>query len=294
MITWFSSLSGTAKGVLLALVSTALFVLVGVIVRQLSASIDPFQILFFRQLVFVALLMPAMVKSRAVLLKPNKIRLHLLRVSGASVALYFGFLTVSNIPFADASALGFIQVLFVAVISKLLLSEQIGVDRLFSIVVGFLGVMLVVQPSFDSADFIYVLCGVLASFGAAVAVICVRKVAQTEPRITLLAYQALLVGLAALLPTIFVWQWPTLSQYWLLLLVGALSSAGQWIGVTAYKWAEANIVANVEYVKIIYSLVIGYWLFAEIPNQYAIFGTVVIILSGVAPLVWKRRFDYIC
>lgn len=294
MITWFSSLSGTAKGVLLALVSTALFVLVGVIVRQLSASIDPFQILFFRQLVFVALLMPAMVKSRAVLLKPNKIKLHLLRVSGASVALYFGFLTVSNIPFADASALGFIQVLFVAVISKLLLSEQIGVDRLFSIVVGFLGVMLVVQPSFDSADFIYVLCGVLASFGAAVAVICVRKVAQTEPRITLLAYQALLVGLAALLPTIFVWQWPTLSQYWLLLLVGSLSSAGQWIGVTAYKWAEANIVANVEYVKIIYSLVIGYWLFAEIPNQYAIFGAVVIILSGVAPLVWKRRFDYIC
>jgi len=135
-----NELSPTIKGVLLALVSTGMFVSVGVLVRMLSGSINVFQILLFRQLVFIVLLLPAIISSRHILMKGQNVKLHSFRISGAFFALYFGFLTVSNIPFADATALGFTQVLFVAVISQLFLSERVGVMRIITIIVGFIGV----------------------------------------------------------------------------------------------------------------------------------------------------------
>jgi drug/metabolite transporter (DMT)-like permease len=284
---WFLSLPMTAKGIFLALFSTALFTLVGALVRQLSADYDVFQVLFFRQLVFVLLLAPTMSKNIKVLLKPNKVKLHLLRILGAFTALYLGFVTVSNIAFADATALGFLQVIFVALIARIALKEEVTMRRCFTITLGFIGVMLVVQPSFVGNELTYVIAGVVAAFGAAIAVICVRAVAQTEPKITLLAYQAVCIGLIALIPTIHQWQTPTTGDLIWLLSIGVISSIAQYIGISAYKWAEANIIANVEYVKIIYSVLIGWMLFSELPNMWAFVGVLTILVSAFIPMVWS-------
>ncbi|MGF1735334.1 DMT family transporter [Photobacterium satsumensis] len=285
----FAALPSTVKGVSLALVSTALFTLVGVLVRVLSDDIGIFQILFFRQAVFVTFLLPAIVKNIDLLLKPKHLKLHTFRILGAFTALYLGFVTISNIPLADATALGFTQVLFVAAVSYLFLAEAVSASRLFTIITGFIGVMMVVQPSFEQASLTYTLLGLLAAFGAAVAVICVRKVAQVESKITLLAYQAIFVGLMALVPSLLNWTWPSGEQLLLLVCVGVISSIAQWIGITAYKHGEANVIANVEYVKIIYSMAIGYWLFAETPNGLAVAGALIIILSAILPMLYQRK-----
>ncbi|OEE03288.1 hypothetical protein OC7_15560 [Vibrio cyclitrophicus ZF270] len=275
------------KGITLALISTALFTIVGVFVRQLSTDYDTFQILFFRQLIFMLLLLPAIRKNIGVLLKPNKISLHLLRILGAFTALYFGFISVSNIPFSDATALGFLQVLFVALIAHFVLVEQITSSRIFTIVVGFIGVMTVVRPTFESHN-LYVLSGVIAALGASVAVVCVRKVAQSEPKITLMAYQALAIGLMTLIPTLYLWRTPTVEDFMLLLLVGIISSFAQYVGISAYKWVQANIIANVEYVKIIYSLIIGLVVFSEIPDLWSMIGALIILISALIPLIWSH------
>lgn len=275
------------KGVALALISTALFTVVGVLVRSLSSDYNTFQILFFRQLIFTLLLVPGIVKNLDAILTPNKIPLHVLRVLGAFVALYFGFVTVSNIPFADATALGFLQVLFVALLARFVLGEQISKARLFTIVVGFVGVMMVVRPTFAESQSVYVLTGLFAALGAAIAVICVRQVAQSEPKITLMAYQALAIGIVSLVPTIYSWRTPTVEDLLLLLLVGVISSLAQYAGISAYKWAQANIVANVEYVKIIYSIIIGFVVFVEVPDTWSIVGAVIIVSSALVPLVWS-------
>jgi len=290
LLNTIDELSPAVKGVILALVSTGMFVSVGVLVRILSESINVFQILLFRQLVFIVLLLPAIVSSRKILMKGQNVKLHSFRIIGAFFALYFGFLTVSHIPFADATALGFTQVLFVAVISQLFLSERVGVMRIVTIIVGFTGVMLVVQPSFEQASIQYTLLGLGGALGAATAVVCVRKMAQTVPKLVLLTYQAVFVGLIALIPSLLTWQWPSVEQLLLLILVGVISSIAQWIGISAYKYGEANVIANVEYAKIIYSLAFGYWLFAEIPNNIAILGAVIILLSAVIPFLLNRAF----
>ena len=149
--------------------------------------------------------------------------------------------------------------------------------------------MLVVQPSFEQGSLLYVGLGLVGALGAAVAVVCVRKVAQVEPKITLLAYQAIFVGLMALVPSLLNWQWPSASEFGLLICVGVLSSFAQWVGITAYKYGEANVIANVEYAKILYSLLFGYWLFAEMPNWMAIVGAMIIIASAILPMLYKNK-----
>ncbi|CAH7252476.1 conserved membrane hypothetical protein [Vibrio chagasii] len=289
LLSFFDGLSDPAKGIALALISNALFILVGVIVRELSQSIDIFQILLFRQLVFVTLLMPSIISNIDAMLHPKMVSMHVWRVTGAFIALYFSFLTVSNIPFADATALGFLKVLFVAVISRLFLKENVGWARMTTILIGFTGVMLVVQPSLESESMFYVGTGLVAALGAAIAVICVRKMANVESKTVVLAYQAIFVGAVALIPAIIEWQWPTWSELALLVLVGVISSIGQWFGVTAYKWGEANVVSNVEYSQMIYSMVLGYLLFAELPNSLALIGASVILFSAILPFIIKVK-----
>ncbi|MDA0155803.1 DMT family transporter [Vibrio sp. Makdt] len=289
LLSFFDGLSDPAKGIALALISNALFILVGVIVRELSHSIDIFQILLFRQLVFVTLLMPSIISNIDAMLHPKMVSMHVWRVTGAFIALYFSFLTVSNIPFADATALGFLKVLFVAVISRLFLKENVGWARMTTILIGFTGVMLVVQPTLESESLFYVGTGLIAALGAAIAVICVRKMANVESKTVVLAYQAIFVGAVALIPAIIEWQWPTWSELALLVLVGVISSIGQWFGVTAYKWGEANVVSNVEYSQMIYSMVLGFLLFSELPNSLALIGTSVILFSAILPFIIKAK-----
>ena len=131
------------------------------------------------------------------------------------------------------------------------------------------------------------MAGLGGALGAAVAVVCVRQMSKTESRTVLLTYQAVFVGLITLIPSLFVWQWPSVTQWLLLLLVGVISSVAQWFGVSAYKFAEANIVANVEYAKMIYSLLLGYFLFSELPNDLAVIGVLVIIASALLPFTGK-------
>ena len=285
---YFHSLSDPTKGITLALTSNALFILVGVIVRDLSHTIDIFQILLFRQLVFVVLLMPSIVSSWQAMTHPKMPMMHAMRVTGAFIALYFSFLTVSNIPFADATALGFMKVLFVAIISRSFLSETVGTQRIITIIIGFIGVLLVVQPTMDSDSLFYIGTGLVAALGAAVAVICVRKMSVIESKVVVLAYQAIFVGLVTLIPSILAWQWPTITELTLLVLVGVISTIGQWFGVTAYKWGEANVVSNVEYSQMIYSMLLGYFLFSELPNTLALGGAVIIIISALIPFVFRK------
>ena len=282
------TLSPNAKGVALALVSFALFVTVGALVRLLNQRIDVFQILLFRQIVFVIVMLPAIKSGWDQLMQPRLIKLHVIRIVGAFASLYLGYVAVSNLAMADATSLGFTQVFFVALISRLFLGEDVGPARIFTICVGFAGVLLIIRPDFNDSSALYILAGLGAAMGASVAATCVRRMAQSESRVVLLTYQAVFVGLIALVPALLNWQWPTAYEMGLLALVGVLSALATWLGVSAFKFGEANVISNVSYVQMIYSMLLGYWLFAEVPDQLALLGVLILVSSAFIPLI-KRR-----
>ncbi len=154
-------------------------------------------------------------------------------------------------------------------------------DALSAVVVGLIGVVVVMRPGVDGLFNPFALIPLAGAFGAAFAVISVRRLSQTETTATLLFYQASFIGLMAGLPLIWLWSTPDLLGLILLVLMGVLATIGQWVGVKALRLGEASVIGNIQYTQLIYAAVLGYLLFGEVPDAYTLIGAVIIVGSAL-------------
>lgn len=272
-------MSDNVKGILWALVATAMFTLAAAVAKIAVDHYHVLQILFFRQLLVFLSALPSMAKNFPQNLKTQHPKIHCLRLIGAFIALCCSIWGVAVLPLTTATTLWFTQVFFVTLIAVAFLNEQAGIHRKIAMVCGFLGVIVVMRPGVEGTLNIHTLIPVVGALGAAVAVSCVRKLSQTESTATLLAYQAIFVGLLAGIPLFWLWTSPDLYGYALLLGMGVLATVGQWVGVKSLRLGEASVVSNIEYVKLVYAAILGFVLFAEIPDAYTLTGAGIIILS---------------
>lgn len=268
------------QGVMWALVSTGLFTAAAAAAKALTGDYHVLEILFFRQIFVLMSTIPGCVSGFPESLKFRRWRVQLIRLFGAFTALSCGFWAVAVLPLTMATTLTFAQVFFVTLLAHRFLGEPITVERIGAIVVGFIGVVIVMNPSagdiFSDGAFI----PILGAIGAATAVICVRTLSQTENTSTLLFYQAIFVGVLAASAQFWVWRTPDAEGLLLLALMGVLSAAAQWAGMQSLRVGEASVVANIEYAKLIYAALLGFVLFLEIPSTNTIVGGVVIVLAS--------------
>lgn len=239
------------------------------------------QILFFRQLVVLLSSLPSIARAFPRSLQTRYPLLHALRLAGAFVALSCGIWAVSVLPLTTATTLGFAQVFFVALLASYVLRESVGVHRVSAILVGFIGVVVVMRPGVDGLLNISTLIPVAAAIGAALAIIMVRKLSQTESTATLLTYQAVFVGALAGVPLYWLWVTPDFYGLLFLLSMGVLATIGQWAGVKSLRLGEATVVGNIQYVQLIYAAVLGYFIFDEVPDRYTLVGAVIIVASSI-------------
>ena len=270
-----------ARGIGWALLATALFTLAAAMAKVAVDDYHVLQILFFRQVVVFCTSLPAISRSFPQSLQTTQPYWHLLRLSGAFTALSCGIWAVAVLPLTTAITLGFAQVFMVAILARFFLGEAVGYHRMGAVLVGFVGVVIVMRPGADGLINLHALIPVAGALGAAAAIISVRRLSQTESTATLLVYQALFVGLLAGAPLLWLWVSPTLSDTAFLLGMGAIAAMGQWSGVRALRLGEASVVGNVEYVKLVYATLLGFVLFAELPDRFTIIGAAVIIGSSV-------------
>lgn len=276
-----TNLSSNQKGVLLALVSTGLFALVAALAKIAVTEFHVLQILLFRQFVVFASCLPQLKQDFPKVLYTQYPKLHAARLMGAFTALSCGIWAVSVLPLTTATTLGFAQVFFVTLLAFLVLKENLNRRRIIAVIFGFIGILVVMRPDVNGFFDINALIPLLGATGAAVAVISVRKLSQTERTATLLIYQAVFVGLLAAIPLIWYWQTPSLKEALFLLLMGVIATAGQWIGVKSLRAGEASVVGNIQYIGLIYAAVLGFFIFGEIPDGFTLIGAVLIIGSSL-------------
>ena len=239
------------------------------------------QILFFRQVAVFLSALPDIVRTFPDGLKTQRPGLHAARLIGAFTALSCGIWAVAVLSLTTATTLAFSQVFFVAILALVFLKEPVGPNRIGAVIVGFIGVVVVMRPGVDGLIDVYAVIPLLGAVGAGVAVTVVRKLSQTETTATLLAYQSVFVGVLAGVHLVWLWVMPDLFGWLFLFAMGILATVGQWVGVRALRLAEASVVGNMEYSKLIYSAFLGYVLFAEVPNLNTILGACIIIGSSV-------------
>ena len=193
------------KGILWALIATALFAIVAAMAKVAVSEYHVLQILFFRQVIVFLSSLPSIVKSFPQSLKTDRPGIHALRLSGAFVSLSCSIWAVAVLPLTTAITLGFANVFIIALIALYFLNESVGIRRVAAVAAGFIGVVVIVRPGVDGIFDVNGLIPICGALGAAVAATSVRKLSQTESTATLLVYQALFVGALAGVPLFWLW-----------------------------------------------------------------------------------------
>lgn len=275
------------RGLLLALLSTALFTIVAAMSKIAVEDYHVLEILFFRQFVIFLSCVPSLRQSFFVSLKTQRPKMHLLRLVGAFLSLSCGIWAVSVLPLTTALTLGFAQVFFTALLALFFLKEAVGKHRIGAVIVGFIGVIIVMRPGVEGIIDLNALIPILAAIGTAIAFTSVRSLSQTESTTTLLVYQAIALGVVAGVPLFWFWQTPDLAGTLLMLAIGLVSAVGSWVSIQSLRLGEASVISNIQYMKLIYGAILGYFLFNEIPDIYTIVGAAIIIASSI--YIYRRE-----
>jgi drug/metabolite transporter (DMT)-like permease len=194
-----------------------------------------------------------------------------------------GFTAVVHLPLAEVTAISFVRTLFTTILAILFLKEVVGVRRWSSVIVGFIGVMVIVRPEPENIN-AYALLAIASAFFVSSINIVMRKLSQIENSSTIMVYQSIIVTLAMAGPAIYLWVMPTWDEVFFIVVIGSLMSLMQWIFIQAFKVGEAAAIAPMEYSRLLYAAVIGIVFFAEIPTLWTLTGAVIIIASTLYTL----------
>ena len=183
------------------------------------------------------------------------------------------------LPIAEASATGFVAPLFVTALSIVFLGEKVGLRRWIATAVGLIGVLIILRPgtgAFHPAAFF----PLVSALAWACTLIMTRMMSGTERAITTMTYSSIagLLILSALVP--FVWVTPTWHDIAFGIFIGVASTAGQWIVVLAFRYADASVLAPFSYTQLLWVSVLGFLVFGEVPDVYTITGAAFIVASG--------------
>jgi drug/metabolite transporter (DMT)-like permease len=226
-------------------------------------------------------MVPAMLPGSPLFaLKTNNVGLQLMRGAALLGSSLFFISGLRYLPIAEASATGFVSPLFVTALSIIFLSEKVGVRRWLATATGLLGVLIILRPgtsAFHPAAFF----PIVSALAWAATLIMTRMMSGKEHAITIMTYSSIagVAILSALVP--FVWVAPSWQAIAFGVLIGVFSTAGQWIVVLAFRYADASVLAPFSYTQLLWVSILGFIVFGEVPDAWTIVGAAFIVASGL-------------
>ena len=249
--------------------------------KYLSADLPILQITWARYFFTVAFTLPIMFFFfNKQLVWTDKPKLQILRgliLLSANICFFYA---ISVISLAKALTLAFIAPLIVTAFSPLLLGEKVGLKRWTAVIIGFTGSLIVIRPGFVEIN-LASLSALGTGFLYGFYLIITRKLSTSDnPLLTLLitgAVGAILVSLV--IP--FYWVKPTFNQWSLMAGIGIFACIGHIFLILSLKYEDASKLAPLGYTEIIPNVMIGYYFFNELPDNWTYLGLFIIILSGL-------------
>jgi drug/metabolite transporter (DMT)-like permease len=269
------------RGIALILASTVFLGVSDVTAKYLSATLPSTEIAWIRFLVFALIMSPAMLPgSPLYAMRTERPGLQLMRgVALLSSSLLF-ISGLRFLPIAEASATGFVSPLFVTALSIVFLGERVGVRRWIATALGLIGVLIILRPgtgAFHAAAFF----PIVSALAWACTLIMTRMMSGREHALTTMTWSSIagVCILSALLP--FAWVAPSWHDILFGVLIGVASTAGQWIVVLAFRYADASVLAPFSYTQLLWVSILGFVIFGELPDILTVTGAVFIVGSGL-------------
>ncbi len=262
------------------------FSMMGVLIRVATEELHPFQVAFVRIAMGIPLLVPLVLRQGLTVLRTNNFSGYLLRASFSVAGLLGGFYATAYLPLADSVSFSFTAPLFATVGAAIFLGETLRLRRIIALIVGFLGVLVILRPGQVplSLEMIVALASSAATAGA---ILTVKRLSDTEPSTAIVAYLSLLVTPIALIPAIWVWQWPSATLWGVMIAIGILGTCGQIAVTRAYSLVDASMVMPFDYLRLPFTAVLAYLVFFEVPDTLTFVGAG-IIAASTCYIAWRE------
>lgn len=307
----FALIQPNTQGILCLVAALALLTLSDSIIKWLSPQLALHEIVLLRSLfALLVVFLFIHLEGGIATLKTRRPALHLLRGSMLVLANMFFFLGLASMPFAEAVALFYTAPLFICLLAKPVLGEQVGLARWLAILVGMAGVAIMLRPGSEVFRIVSLL-PILAALSYAAMTMMTRKLGIQERAGAMAFYIQLafilissLVGLAlgdgaynhyeneTLAFLLRAWRWPDNEQLVLLVACGLIVGLGGYLLSQAYRLAQASVVAPFEYSSLPFALMVGYYLWGDWPDWIAFAGSGLIIGSGLIVVLLEQRKQY--
>lgn len=255
-------------------------------VKQVGQTIPLFEVTFFRAAVSALIIGLAMRAQGASLVGKNQ-RLLIVRALSGFAAMSLNFYALAHIGLGDASLLNQTSPVFVMAFSWCFLGEKLHRHLLALTLLSFVGITLILRPTGE----VFNLPGgaaLLSAVFAAGAYVSIRRLHQTESFWTMAFYFMAAAALLSVVPMLFTWKTPSMTQLLLLIGSGAFGTVGQLLMTYAYKHEEASWVAPFSYMGVVFSFILGIICFDEHPDRFTLLGGALTIAAGIATLRLRR------
>lgn len=201
----------------------------------------------------------------------------------------FAFITgLSYLPLADAIAIAFAGPLFVTAMAPIFLKEIVGWRRWTAVSVGFVGVLIIVQPGSTAFQW-FAIFPLVASMLAGVRDMITRKMAPNETSIAVLFVTTTFVFVAGSMSYFFVdWQPINLEHLPYFAASGLFIGVAHYLLIEAFRWGEAALVSPFKYANVLWATLFGFLLFGDIPGTATIIGAAIVSASGIYILHRER------
>ena len=284
----WNALDRNARGATLVSVGSLTLVVMAMLVKHVGSHIPTIEILFFRSFVGFFFVLPMFWRNPLEPLRTRRFGMHFVRGVIGTLGNICFFWTLTHLLLADAMALQFSRPLFMIPLALAFLGELAGWRRTAITLAGFAGIALYARPftaGFDPGAFV----GAAGALFGALVVICIKRLATTEPTRTIMFYYAISNALFSLIPTIWLWVTPDWFDLALLVSIGFLGISGQ--GLITHGWTLGDVTALVplDYSRIVYSAVLGYLVFGELPGPWSFAGMAIIVASSLYLVLTERR-----
>ncbi|MEL6550694.1 MAG: DMT family transporter [Pseudomonadota bacterium] len=285
-------LTGPARGA--ALISAAMLVFTVMSGFIKAAEVPAGQAVFFRSVFAMPVIFAWLWQSGHLGdgLRTVRWQSHALRGIVGTTAMGLGFAGLLYLPLPEVTAIRFATPIILVVLAALMLGERFRFFRLGAVLLGLVGVMIIIWPRLGGGLGDAVTLGALLTLGsaalAALAQVFVKGMAGRESTSAIVFYFSLTAAILGLFTLPFGWVWPTGAQAAYLVAAGLIGGVGQIFLTASYRFADAGALAPFTYTSMVWSILVGWLWFAEIPTAQMLVGSVIVIAAG-AIIVWRER-----
>ena len=270
---------GITLGLLLMVLSTMLQASMHGFVRHAGTELHPFVLTFYRNLFGFLVIVPLLLRTGWVGLRSSHYHLLFLRGFLGIIGLLAWYYSLVHVPLTEATTLSFTAVIFTALAAILFLGERVRLRRWMAILVGFIGTLVVLQPSTDNFDPLFLMV-LFSAFFWSLSITLIKFLSKTDSATSLVAWMSILLTALSFPFALYYWQWPVGEQWLWLVAIGVLGVTGNLCMVRALSVADTSAVMTIDFLRLIWGALIGYYFFGDQMVWSTWIGGLLIVASG--------------